>query len=125
MDNAQTQLDGTCHAVTNSAHDFILLRRSLEDQLTQDKKTVVNPQTQQLDTVVDVLVALQQQVPLTQHVPTTIEIGSTFSEIETVTSELKIRLEELKLKHLRDTSESAGQCDSERRVQHGSAGRSG
>ena len=32
MDKAQTQLDETCHAESNDAHNFALLRQSLEDQ---------------------------------------------------------------------------------------------
>ena len=38
-DNAQTQLNNMCHAMSNAAHSFALLRRSLERQLTQDSKT--------------------------------------------------------------------------------------
>ena len=33
MDKAQTQLDETRHAESNAAHNFPLLRQSLEDQL--------------------------------------------------------------------------------------------
>ena len=33
---AQTQLDKTRHAESNAAHNFALLRQSLEDQLAQD-----------------------------------------------------------------------------------------
>ena len=97
MDSARTQLDDTRHAVTNAAHDFTLLRRSFEDHLTQDSKTVMTPQTQHLDTVVDVYFALRQQVPLTQQVQTTVKIDSMFNEIETAISEPGIRLEELKM----------------------------
>ena len=53
----------TRYAVSNAAHNFALLRRSLEDQLTQDNKTGKTPQTQHLDTMVDVPVAMQQLVP--------------------------------------------------------------
>ena len=86
MDSARTQLDDTRRAVTDAAHDFTLLRRSFEDHLTQDIKTVL-----------DVYVALQQQVPLIQQVQTTVKIDSMFNEIETAISEPGIRLEELKM----------------------------
>ena len=41
MDSAQTQLDDTRHALSDAAHSFVLLMQSLEDQLTQDNKTVM------------------------------------------------------------------------------------
>ena len=38
IDNAQAQLSNACHAVSNAAHSFALLRRSLEKQLMQDNR---------------------------------------------------------------------------------------
>ena len=40
LDKAQTLLDVTCHAESNAAHNFALLKQSLEDQLTQDNKAL-------------------------------------------------------------------------------------
>eukprot|EP00450_Noctiluca_scintillans_P002421 CAMPEP_0194482150 /NCGR_PEP_ID=MMETSP0253-20130528/4235_1 /TAXON_ID=2966 /ORGANISM="Noctiluca scintillans" /LENGTH=688 /DNA_ID=CAMNT_0039321673 /DNA_START=47 /DNA_END=2116 /DNA_ORIENTATION=+ len=40
LDKAQTQLDETRHAESNAAHNFALLRQSLEDQLAQDNKAL-------------------------------------------------------------------------------------
>ena len=40
MDKVQTQLDRMCHAESNAAHNFALLRQSLEDQLALDNKAL-------------------------------------------------------------------------------------
>jgi len=40
LDKAQTQLDETRHAESNAAHNFALLKQSLEDQLKQDNKAL-------------------------------------------------------------------------------------
>merc|ERR1712136_478448 len=40
LDKAQNQLDETLHAESNAAHNFALLKQSLEDQLTQDNKAL-------------------------------------------------------------------------------------
>ena len=36
----QAQLDDTCHASSNAAHNIARLRRSLEDQVVQDNKAM-------------------------------------------------------------------------------------
>ena len=51
-------------ALVQAGRRATTMRQCFEDQfeLTQDNKTVKTPQTEHLDTVVDVLVAMQQQV---------------------------------------------------------------
>ena len=40
LDKAEAQLDETRHADLNAAHNFALLKQSLEDQLDQDSKAL-------------------------------------------------------------------------------------
>ena len=40
LDEAQTELDDARYAVTNAAHNFAMLKRSIEDQLAQAKKAL-------------------------------------------------------------------------------------
>ena len=41
IDNAQAQLNNTCHTVSNTARSFASLRRSLEKQLMQDNRATI------------------------------------------------------------------------------------
>ena len=41
IDNAQAQLNNTCYAVSNAAHCFVLLRRSLEKKSMQDDRATI------------------------------------------------------------------------------------
>ena len=45
LDKAQTELDDTRHAESNAAHNFAMLKQSLQDQLTQDNKALEKAKT--------------------------------------------------------------------------------
>ena len=40
LDKAQSELDDTRHAVSNAAHNFAMLKQSLEDQLAHNNKAL-------------------------------------------------------------------------------------
>ena len=42
MDNVHAQLNNTCHAVSNAAHSFALLRRSLEKESMQVNRATIH-----------------------------------------------------------------------------------
>ena len=45
LDKAQTELDDTRHAESSAAHNFAMLKQSLEDQLTQNNKALEKAKT--------------------------------------------------------------------------------
>merc|ERR1719414_2422993 len=45
LDKSQTELDDTRHAESNAAHNFAMLKQSLEDQLAQDNKALEKGKT--------------------------------------------------------------------------------
>jgi len=45
LDTAQTELDDTRHAESTAAHNFAMLKQSLEDQLAQNKKALAKAKT--------------------------------------------------------------------------------